>query len=157
MKVQLNGGSWTNATGTTNWTAPLMLKPGTNTLLAYATDSTGNKSITNSASVVYVLSAALRVQTVGRGTISPNYSNAFLEIGKSYSMVATPASGFTFVNWSGSQATNRAAVTFLMASNLSFTANFADTNRPTVAITNLMAGQRWSNLVFTVKGTATDN
>ena len=34
---------------------------------------------------------------------------------------------------------------------------FADTNKPTIAMTAPTAGQRWSNAVFTVKGTATDN
>ena len=32
-----------------------------------------------------------------------------------------------------------------------------DTNKPTVSITNPTAGQRVSNAVFTVKGTASDN
>jgi len=44
-----------------------------------------------------------------------------------------------------------------MASNLTFIANFVDTNRPVVAITAPTANQRWSNAVFTVKGTAGDN
>jgi hypothetical protein len=157
IQYQLNDGDWINATGTTNWSATFNLIPGTNIFSVFSADSTGNKSATNSRSFIYVVSAPLQVQTVGKGTISPNYSNTVLEIGKSYSMTATPGSGFSFVNWTGSQTTNGNTLSFLMASNLSFTANFADTNRPTLSITNLAAGQRWSNLVFTAKGTATDN
>ena len=44
-----------------------------------------------------------------------------------------------------------------MASNLTLTANFVDTNKPTMSITNLASGQRVSNAVFTVKGRASDN
>ena len=41
----LNGGPWTNATTAnnwTNWSAPLPLVPGTNTLQAFALDTSGN-------------------------------------------------------------------------------------------------------------------
>ena len=41
-----------------------------------------------------------------------------------------------------------------IASNL---VTFVDTNKPTIAITSPTSGQRWSNTLFTVKGTATDN
>ena len=44
-----------------------------------------------------------------------------------------------------------------MASNLTFTANFADVAKPTNTITAPTAGQRWSNSTFTVTGTASDN
>ena len=44
-----------------------------------------------------------------------------------------------------------------MQSNLTLQANFVDTSKPTLSITNLTAGQRVSNAVFTVKGTASDN
>ena len=157
---QLNNGGWNTAATAnygTNWTAQVILVSGTNVVQAYAMDYAGNKSTTNSVNFVYVISAPLQVQIVGKGTISPNYSNAILEIGKSFSMTATPGGGFSFVNWTGSQTTNGATITFLMASNLSFTANFADTNKPAITITAPTAGQRWSNLVFTASGTATDN
>ena len=43
----LNGSHWTNATTAnnwTNWSGPVVLTPGTNTLQAYALDSSGNPS-----------------------------------------------------------------------------------------------------------------
>ena len=155
---QLNTNGWQAATGSTNWTAAnLMLAPGTNTFSAYAVDTSGNISTTNQVSFVYVLSAVLTVQTNGIGSISPNYNGAFLQIGSNYMMTATAGTGFSFTNWTGSITTNGATLKFIMASNLTFTANFIDTNKPVLSITNLTAGQRLSNAVFTVMGTAGDN
>ncbi len=157
VQVQLNGGNWNTATGTTNWSAALPLMPGTNTVAAYATDNSGNVSATANVSFQYVVTNQLQISMTGLGTISPNYSNAWLEIGRNYSVTSAPAAGFTFTNWTGSFTTYTAALNFTMASNLIFIANFIDTNKPVFSITNLTAGQRLSNAVFTVKGTASDN
>jgi uncharacterized repeat protein (TIGR03803 family) len=157
---QLNGSEWSNAATAnawTNWSALLNLTPGTNSLQAYAVDSSGNVSLTNKVNFQYVVTNQLQVSVTGLGTISPNYSNAWLEIGRNYSMIATPATGFKFTNWTGGLITNTATLNFVMASNLTLVANFIDTNRPVLSITNLTAGQRWSNAVFTVRGTAGDN
>jgi hypothetical protein len=163
VQVQLNGGIWTNATGTTNWSAPLTLTPGTNTLAAYATDTTGNNSPTNSVSFQYVVTNLLSVQATGLGTISPNYSNSWLEIGRNYSMTATPASGFVVTNWTistnwlGGRVTNNATVQFMMTSNLTLQVNFADVTKPTLTITAPTAGQKMTNALATFVGTASDN
>ena len=159
---QLNGLAWSNAITSnawTNWSAALNLVPGTNSLLAYASDSSGNVSATTNVYFQCVVTNQLQVSMMGLGTISPNYSNAWLEVGRNYSVTSAPAAGFTFTNWTSSQgwSSNTAALTFIMASNLTLTANFIDTNKPVLSITNLIAGQRWSNVVFTVRGTATDN
>ncbi len=157
---QINGEGWNSATNINNWTnwaAGVTLVPGTNMVQAWAVDCSGNVSTTNSVSFQYVVSAPLQVQMTGLGTLSPNYSNAVLAIGQSYTITATPGTGFAFINWTGSLTTNGANLKFTMASNLTFTANFVDTNKPTVSITNLASGQRVSNAVFTVKGTASDN
>ena len=164
---QIVGNDWTNATSANHWTnwlaANLPLTPGTNVLLAYAVDTTGNRSTTNSVSFQYVVSAPLQVQLAGLGTINPNYSNAVLAIGQSYTLTASPGSGFTFTNWSGGTGlplewlTNGTTVRFVMESNLILQANFVDTTKPTLSVTNLTSGQRVSNATFTVKGTASDN
>ena len=140
-----------------NWSTNLTLVPGTNTIRAYAVNAGGIPSNTNSTTIVYILSASLTVQTNGNGNINPNYNGALLQIGKNYSMTATAASGFAFVNWTGSITTNGATLQFTMASNLTFTANFADATRPALGITNITAGMLVSNASFTVMGTATDN
>ena len=83
--------------------------------------------------------------------ISPNYSNAWLEIGRNYSMTATPASGFMFTNWVvstnwlGGTMTNKATVQFMMESNLTLQVNFVDVTRPTLTITAPTAGQHMTN------------
>ena len=157
---QLNNTGWNPATPAnqwTNWTAPVTLIQGSNTIKAYAVDTSGNVSTTNTVIFDYIVSGVLTVNTNGNGTVSPNYNGAWLQIGQNYSMTASPASGFGFVNWTGSITTNGATLQFTMASNLTFTANFADVAKPTNTITAPTAGQRWSNSTFTVTGTASDN
>ncbi len=157
-----NGWSWASSTnGFTNWfTTDLDLTPGTNLISIYALDSTGNASLTNTVKVVYILSAQLTVSTNGKGSIAPAYNNALLQIGKNFTMTATPAVGFAFTNWTDVSSfiiTNKPALTFLMASNLSFTANFIDIARPTLSVTNIPTNGNLSNALFTVKGRAGDN
>jgi hypothetical protein len=111
---------------------------------------------------VYVRSDRLQVRITGQGKLTPNYSNAWLELGKSYSMTASGLNGHTFTNWVLATnwirgVTNVAPVRFMMQSNLTVQVNFADVTRPTATISSPTAGQRWSNAVFTVKGTAKDN
>jgi lysyl endopeptidase len=157
---KVNAGDWALATpGTTwsNWTAEAVLVPGTNVIRAYAQDTTGNLSTTSSVSFVYVLSAPLSLGLTGKGTLSPNYSNQLLELGRGYTITATPGAGFVFTNWTGSQETNKPALSFLMASNLEFTANFVDVQRPTLSITTPLLNQRWSNELITVQGKTADN
>src|ERR1039457_234138 len=156
----LNGSGWApavTANNWSNWTAQVTLVPGTNTIQAYAVDTVGNFSTTNKASLVYILSASLTVSTNGNGTISPNYNGALLQIGSTYTVTATASAGFGFTGWTGSSTTNGATLKFLMASNLTFTANFVDTARPTNGISSPTANQHWSNAVFTVSGKARDN
>ncbi|MEI7936524.1 MAG: Ig-like domain-containing protein [Verrucomicrobiota bacterium] len=163
---QLNGLGWNPATTTnhwTNWTASVTLLPGTNTVRAYALDTSGNSSLTNSVSFTCVVSDRLRVVVSGQGTLSPNYSNAVLEIGKSYTMTATAASGYAFTNWVistnwwGGRTTNTLAVQFQMQSNLTLQVNFADVTKPTITITSPTASQKMTNALANVKGTARDN
>jgi hypothetical protein len=160
---QINGLGWNPASSGnnwSNWTAQATLTPGTNTIAAYAVDASGNISLTNSANSVsfqYVVTNQLQVFKTGLGTNTPDYNNSWLEIGRNYSMTATPAPGFRFTNWTGSFGTSAATLNFMMDSNRTITANFVDTNKPGLSVTNLVSGQRWSNAVFTVRGTAGDN
>jgi hypothetical protein len=163
---QVNANGWQPAASAnhwTNWTATANLVSGTNTLQAVAVDTCGNYSTTASVSLIYVVNNVLQVQTAGQGKLSTNYNNVALEIGKNYRLTATGTNGFVFThwtiatNWLGGCVTNNATVQFTMAANLTLLATFADTNLPGLSITNLTAGQRWSNQVFTARGTATDN
>lgn len=156
----LNGSGWSSAStanGWANWTANVTLTPGTNNIQAYATDSSGNLSATNTVKFVYVLQTTLTVQSTVGGKISPNYNGKLLEIGESYSMTAKAEKGFAFTNWAGSITTNGSTLEFTMASNLTFTANFADIAPPTLSIESPKSKQRLETSVITLTGKAKDN
>ena len=161
-----NNGIWGSAhvgSGGTNWSVDMALVPGTNTVKACAWDAAWNWSATQSVTFVYVVSDRLQVRAVGQGTLTPSYSNAVLEIGKSYSMKASGVNGHVFTNWVVSTnwvdgvTNNKATLSFIMQSNLALQATFVDVSKPTLTITSPTANQRWSNAVFTVRGTAKDN
>jgi hypothetical protein len=96
---QFNGGGWLNPSGITNWSVPVTLNPGPNTISAYAVDTSGNVSLTNTVNFLYVSKATLSVFISGNGAISPNYNGTSLQIGQNYSMTARPGVGFAFSNW----------------------------------------------------------
>jgi len=163
---QINGGSWSNAATAnvwTNWAAAVNLMPGTNTVAAYAVDTSGNISTTNNVSFDFVATNQLQIRASGLGTVTPNYSNAWLEIGRNYSITSTPASGFVFTNWvtstnwAGGASTTKTNLTFMMASNLTLQVNFLDVTIPTLTITAPTAGQHMTNAIANVAGTASDN
>jgi hypothetical protein len=161
--VSLNDGGWTAATlsdGGSNWTTGVTLTPGTNTIAAYARDVAGNLSTTNTVKFVYVVNAILIVQTNGDGSVTPNDNDVLLQVGVRYSLKAVAAKGFGFVKWTdgeGNVLTNGATLTFFMAPDLTFVANFKDITPPTLTITAPKANEKWSNADFTVTGTAKDN
>ena len=123
-------------------------------------DPSGNVSPTNTVKVVYIVSATLAVGTNGNGSITPDYNGATLQVGADYTMTAKAGTGFGFVDWtdgSNNVITNGATLKFLMASNLDLVANFKDITAPVLTVTAPVANELWSNVEFTVKGTATDN
>jgi hypothetical protein len=66
---RLNGGSWMvadSANAWTNWTASVSLSPGANTISAYAVDSSGNNSPTNTVKFNFVSTPL----TVAQGTFN---------------------------------------------------------------------------------------
>lgn len=163
---QFNGLGWSNAVTAnawTNWSAALNLVPGTNSISAYAIDTSGNVSPTNSMSFDFVVTNQLQISITGRGTVSPNYTNAWLEIGRNYSITSAPASGFVFTNWLVSTNWIGGAVVtgtnwqFMMQSNLTAQANFLDVTKPTLTITVPTTGQKMTNALATIIGTAADN
>ncbi len=163
---QINGGGWnptTNINNWTNWAAGVTLSPGTNMVQAFAMDTSGNVSTTNGVSFQFVVPNQLTLQLTGKGMFNPNYSNAWLEIGRNYSITSAPASGFVFTswliatNWIGGTITTKTNLQFMMATNLTLQANFLDVTKPTLTITSPTAGQKMTNALANVKGTASDN
>jgi hypothetical protein len=157
---QVNGSGWNlagSSNGWGNWWANAALTPGTNVVQVYSVDTSGNLSPTGTVAMQFVVPVPATVQTNGRGTVSPNYNGAMLEVGRAYSMTATPAAGFAFSNWTGTVTSLAATVNFLMATNLALTANFVDITKPVVGITAPTANQRLGRAVLHVTGTAGDN
>ena len=164
----LNSRPWISATTAnawTNWTGSLALIPGTNTLQAYAVDTSGNRSFTNSVSFEFVVMMPVTVQLYGQGvpnpksgSLSPNYTNGtMLAINEFYSLTAIPAAGFAFTSWSGSVTTNKATLLFKMQTNLTLNANFIDGTAPTLVIASPKLNQQLKTTTFTVTGKAADN
>ena len=127
---QLNGGAWGSATGWSNWSANVTLNPGTNLISAYAQDTAGNRSPTNSAVCTYVLTAPITVTVIGNGTVSGVTNGQRLELGKTVTLTANPGTGYVLTNWlvqvGGVTVLSTNKVTpFAMQSNLVLTATFA--------------------------------
>jgi hypothetical protein len=54
VQVRVNGGSWSNATGTTSWTRSVALSPCPNTIEARSRDGAGNYSLIASNFITYI-------------------------------------------------------------------------------------------------------
>ena len=152
----INSNAWQNASGTTNWSFAAALNPGLNTLQVYSVDPAGNGSLTNTFRLTYKVPASLTLRTNGLGTITGQSSS--YSVGQTYTFTAVPAAGFVFTNWTGPQGlvSKSAALQVAMTTNLQLTANFVDTQAPTVTITT-PATTRVLSSTFALAGTATDN
>lgn len=111
--------------GWTNWfLAQQRLVPGTNVLRAYAHDDSGQSSRFATNKVFLSVKSPLTLQTLGKGSIRRAFIGNLLEIGRSYSARAIPATGYVFSNWVGSVTSPNASLSFLMQSNMTLQANF---------------------------------
>jgi len=141
--VRLNGGPAATAalTGNANLTSggfsrSLTPVAGPNTVTVQAVDATGNVSTIVSRAFTYVVTISLVVTKTGDGTLSPllgvnlpgEVTNA--EIGRGYTITATPARGRLFAGWTGAGVSTTAAelttLTFTHQSGLSINANFVN-------------------------------
>ncbi len=160
---QLNSGAWIAADSSTSfatWTAAnLTLIPGVNVMKFYAKDLSGNVSATNTVSFTYVVSAplAVNINIPSAGTVTPNLNGQLEQIGKPLTLSVKAAKGYAFLNWTGSTNTASTKITFVMASNLTFTANFKDNTRPVNVILSPTKSQRVIAAPFAATGKAMDN
>jgi len=117
--------AYQNATDTTNWSASVTeLILGTNVVRVRAKDNAENSSAEVTRSFVVVSASALTVQINGAGKVSPVLNGKVLEVGRTHTLTATPATRNFFVGWSGGIATNVAKLVFQMQTNLVLQANF---------------------------------
>jgi hypothetical protein len=114
----------------------------------FVTVGGGNQG-TNGESIV--------VETIGSGTVSPNYNGKTLRVGKTYTMTAKPANGFQFVKWTGSISSDSAKIKFVMAPGMMLRATFEDVKRPALVINYPAAKRVVTNSIITATGRASDN
>jgi uncharacterized repeat protein (TIGR03803 family) len=124
-----SGANLANATTTnqwTNWSASLSLQPGSNLFQVWSVDQLGNTSPTNSYPIFYYVTNALALYTNGPGKITTpaGFNASQLILGKTYTLTAVPTNGNLFSNWTGSITSPAPTLGFLMAPNLTLTANF---------------------------------
>lgn len=118
-------GDYQFAEGTTNWTANVSgLILGTNVVRVRARDAAENPSAEFTRSFVVVSASPLIVQINGAGSITPLLNGRSLEVGRTYTLTATPATRNFFTGWSGGITTNVAKLVFKMQTNLVLHANF---------------------------------
>lgn len=136
VSYRVNASSWQVAHGTNSWTGQVTLDAGTNWVQAYATDSSGNSSLTASNKVIYVPVANLNVAVSGLGSVAgavaakTNASVKFA-IGRPATLTATAAKGQAFLQWSGFTNGSDARIQFLMPGNdVDLTARFVPSPFP---------------------------
>jgi hypothetical protein len=133
--TNLTDGFWTNASGTTNWTAVVTLTPGTNVIAAYSFDTNDISSAAATRSFIYVVKVPLTLLTNGPGGIKGGAgvsNNALLQIGSNYSVTAVAATNALFEYWARGTVAGGSLVPgftnltlkFTMESNLILQANF---------------------------------
>ena len=145
------------AVGTTVWSVNTSLAAGVNVLEVKSVDAAGNESVAASRSITNVVMAAMTVNVVGAGTLTPNYNGQWLEVGRSYTMAARAGTGSTFSNWTGSASSTSPQLTFTMQPGMTLTANFSDGANPVIAMSSPTSGARLTNSTVTIRGTASDN
>ena len=134
LEYRLGNGEWTAGTvsGTASpysWSQNVTLQAGSNTFQIRATDAAGNVSDTVSRSVTYAVSTTLSIATPKDtdGTVSTGFGgDSAREIGASYSVTATPASGMLFQKWlkNGVEFSTSATLAFTMEADMTLTPVF---------------------------------
>ena len=118
-------GDYQFAEGTTNWTNNVTgLILGTNTVRVRAKDTADNFSTEVARSFIVVSASPLTVRTNGAGKVAPVLDGKMLEVGRTYTLTATPVPRNFFTGWSGGITTNIAKLVFPMQTNLVLHANF---------------------------------
>jgi hypothetical protein len=138
VDCSLNSGPFLTATGTTNWSTPLTMPPGTNVVRVRSVDVFGNYSKTNTRQFFQVVTSALSLTISGTGTVSGVTNGQVLEINRGYHVTATAGVGFLFSNWTGSASSPLPTLGFLMQSNMALQANFVP--NPFLRVSGLFNG-----------------
>jgi formylglycine-generating enzyme required for sulfatase activity len=127
-------GNWTSSTvggsaSPYSFSQLVALKPGPNTVQFQAKDDAGNTSVLASVNVSYVVASTLTITApnAADGSVTSGFGgNSSREVGVSYTVTATPASGMAFKEWlkNGVSAGTNATLTFTMQPGLALTPVF---------------------------------
>ncbi len=120
----VNAGEFLTAAGTESWEASTTLSPGENIVQVKSVDTSGNESPITTRKFTYVVSSAIVLQVNGIGVVRSLRDGQILQVGKKYSIKATPGRDQVFNGWTGTITTNSAAFSFLMEPGLTLVANF---------------------------------
>jgi hypothetical protein len=120
------------ANGTTNWTAQVELPPGPSIVQVWSVDMEGNRSMSATRSMTYVVLSLLTTEISGHGAILPNLNGQNLEVGRSYAFKPVPEPGYVFAE-PGVGAASAKPFQFIMESNLLLKLSFVPNPFPPVA------------------------
>ena len=105
---------------------PVSGQTGSATVTVTVSDGAATASTTISVTV-QAATSQLSLTKTGQGTVTPDLNSTTLIIGQSYTVTATPATGYEFSGWTGSIVSSSPTLTFVMSSNLVLQANFVAT------------------------------
>ncbi len=88
-----------------------------------------------------IVTYTLSVNVVGGGSVNVAPNPASYPYGTPVTLTAVPAAGNAFIGWSGDTTTAGNPLSIVITANRSFTATFADTAAPSVAVTAPNGGQ----------------
>jgi uncharacterized repeat protein (TIGR02543 family) len=125
---QLNDGPWMTATGGALWTVSLTPTAGLNVIRVKSLDAFGVESLVVTRSFTRVVRSDLALTVLGQGAVKNGgfTSPVGLEIGKNYTLTATPKTGWVFEGWSGGLVSSNPTITFTMQDSLAVTATFVE-------------------------------
>ncbi|MFO1488510.1 MAG: immunoglobulin domain-containing protein [Verrucomicrobiota bacterium] len=139
----VNGSAFNHAATTNDWAtwsaAAITLSVGTNVLRAFAEDTSGNVSLTNSLVCFYTPSNALTLKVTGAGKITGATNGQLFATGKLLKIKAVPLTGSIVSNWFGTvddvvvYSGSAAAFNVPMVPRLKVQANFVPNPFPAVA------------------------
>ena len=112
------------AIGTTNWSATLTLRPGTNYVFVQSVDRFGNLSPLAERRFIQLTGAKLTLEVKGDGFVTGFTNGQELEVGAVYTINATAGRKSFFSGWSGAVSSSGDELTFRMTTNMNLTATF---------------------------------
>jgi hypothetical protein len=119
-------GTFKAATGISNWAAVLTdLQAGANVIRVRTRNASGAIIAEAARTIYHVQMSDLTVTVEQGGRVSAGFAGTTRrEVGRVYTMIATPARGFLFAGWTGDVAAAGRTVRFAMRENMALTAKF---------------------------------